>query len=89
LRLARLDLPWLGEGSHANLQDAIASFLAFKTKRSVDVQRKARLLLDRLKTLMEGRKKSAVGEVTFSDLVEFRAGWTEADTTHSGETRRC
>ena len=64
-----------------NLADAIASFLAFKAKRSADVRRKARLLLGRLKTFMEGRKKSAVGEVTFSDLVEFRAAWTDADTT--------
>src|SRR5438046_916740 len=64
-----------------NLKDAIASFLAFKAKRSVDVQRKARLLLGRLTTFMEGRKKSAVGEVTFSDLVAFRASWTDADTT--------
>jgi integrase len=66
---------------HVNLENAIGSFLAFKAKRSADVQRKARLLLGRLKTFMEGRKKSAVGEVTFSDLVAFRAAWADADTT--------
>jgi site-specific recombinase XerD len=64
-----------------NLEDAIASFLAFKSKRSADVQRKARLLLGRLKTFIESRKKSAVDEVTFSDLVEFRTAWSDADTT--------
>ena len=30
---------------------------------------------------MEGRGKSTVPEVTFSDLVAFRAAWTDASTT--------
>lgn len=64
-----------------SLESAIASFLAFKARRSPDVQRKARLVLGRLKAFMERRKKISVAEVTFSDLVEFRAGWTEALTT--------
>jgi integrase len=63
------------------LEDAIASFIAFKARRSPDVQRKARLILGRLKAFMERRKKLAVAEVTFSDLVDFRAGWSEALTT--------
>ena len=64
-----------------NLETAIASFLAFKARRSPDVQRKARLILNRLKAFMERRKKLAVTDVTFTDLVEFRAGWSEALTT--------
>lgn len=63
------------------LEDAIASFLAFKAMRSPDVRRKARLILGRLKVFMERRKKLAVAEVTFTDLVEFRAAWSDAPTT--------
>jgi integrase len=63
------------------IEDAIASFLAFKARRSPDVQRKAKLILGRMKAFMERRKKLAVPEVTFSDLVDFRAAWTEALTT--------
>jgi integrase len=63
------------------IEDAISSFIAFKARRSIDVQRKARLILGRLKTFMERRKKLAVAEITFSDLVEFRAGWSDALTT--------
>src|SRR5262249_38708680 len=64
-----------------NLEDAISSFLAFKSKRSTDVQRKARLVLGRLKAFMEHRKKFAIAEVTFNELVAFRATWTDANTT--------
>ena len=60
---------------------AIASFIAFKARRSPDVRRKAQLILGRLKTFLEKRKKLAVAEVTFSDLVEFRAAWRDALTT--------
>jgi integrase len=63
------------------MEAAIASFLAFKSRRSLDVQRKSKLTLGRLKTFLEKRKKVAVAEVTFTDLVEFRAGWTDAPTT--------
>ena len=61
--------------------DAIDSFLAFKASRSVDVQRKARLVLNRMKAFVELRKKLAVREISFNDVVEFRASWTEARTT--------
>lgn len=64
-----------------SLEDATTSFLAFKSKRSVDVQRKARLLLHRLKTFSEHRKKSTVAELKLPDLVDFRATWSEALTT--------
>ena len=64
-----------------SMEDAIASFLAFKAHRSPDVQRKARLILTRLKAFLEKRKKLTVAGVTFNDLVEFRAGWSEALTT--------
>jgi integrase len=64
-----------------NVSDAIASFIAFKARRSPDVQRKARLILGRLRTFLEARKELTVPEITFSDLVDFRAGWTEALTT--------
>ena len=63
------------------LQDAIDSFIAFKARRSIDVQRKARLILGKLKAFLERRKKLTVAEITFNDLVEFRAGWTDALTT--------
>lgn len=64
-----------------SLERAIHEYLDFKRTKSPDVQRKARLLLGRLKTYMEGLKKTMVPEVKFSDLVEFRAQWTEAKTT--------
>jgi integrase len=64
-----------------SIEHAIISFLAFKARRSPDVQRKARLILGRLRKFMEGRKKIAVTDVTFSDLVDFRAGWPEAMST--------
>jgi integrase len=63
------------------IEEAIASFIAFKARRSIDVQRKARSILNRMKTYMESRKKLAVADITFNDLVEFRAGWSEALTT--------
>jgi integrase len=63
------------------MEAAIGSFLDFKARRSPDVQRKARLVLGRLKAFLERRNKLAVAEVTFSDLVAFRAGWPEAPTT--------
>jgi integrase len=64
-----------------SLENAIASFLAFKSRRSLDVQRKSKLVLGRLKSFLELRKKLAVAEVTFTDLVEFRAHWTDSSTT--------
>jgi len=79
-----LELPTpveLPQKPRVGLDDAIASFLAFKARKSPDVQRKARLILGRLKAFMEKRKKLAVAEITFNDLVEFRAGWKEALTT--------
>ena len=63
------------------MEAAIASFIDFKARRSPDVRRKARLILGRLRTFLERRKKLSVADVTFSDLVEFRAGWREALTT--------
>ncbi len=63
------------------IDDAINSFIAFKARRSADVQRKAKLILGRMKAFMERRKKLSVTEVTFSDLVEFRAAWSDALTT--------
>jgi len=79
-----LELPTpveLPQKPRVSLEDAIASFVSFKARRSPDVQRKARLILGRLRAFMEKRKKLAVVEVTFSDLVEFRAAWSEALTT--------
>lgn len=64
-----------------SIADATASFLRFKATKSADVQRKARLILGRLKAFMEGRKKSTMPEIEFADLVDFRAGWTDAGTT--------
>ena len=63
------------------IEKAIASFVAFKAHRSIDVQRKAKLILGRLKAFLELRKKFAITEVTFNDLVEFRAEWTDALST--------
>jgi integrase len=63
------------------METAIGSFLDFKARRSADVQRKARLILGRLKTFMEKRKKLCVSDAAFSDLVAFRAEWSEALTT--------
>src|ERR1035437_4989562 len=63
------------------IEDAIASFIAFKARRSVDVQRKARGILNRMKAFMERRKKLSIPEITFTDLVEFRATWSDALTT--------
>jgi integrase len=71
----------LPQKPRVSMEDAIASFLAFKARRSADVQRKARLVLGRLKTFLEGRNKIAVAEVSFTDLVDFRAGWRDALTT--------
>jgi integrase len=67
--------------SQVTIEDAIASFLAFKARKSTDVQRKAKLILGRLKSFLERRKKVAVAEVTFGDLVDFRASWPEAAAT--------
>lgn len=64
-----------------SIATAIDSFIAFKAKRSVDVQRKARSILNRLKTFMESRQKHAVAEIAFTDLVDFRATWADALTT--------
>ena len=64
-----------------SLESAIASFLAFKSRRSLDVQRKSKLVLGRLRAFLEVRRKFTVAEVTFTDLVEFRAKWTESSTT--------
>jgi len=64
-----------------NLAEAIASFISFKARRSPDVKRKARLILGRLQAFAEARHKLSVADVTFTDLVEFRAGWTDALTT--------
>ena len=71
----------LPQKPRVSMEQAIGSFLAFKARRSIDVQRKARLILGRMKSFLERRKKLAITEVTFNDLVEFRAGWTEALTT--------
>jgi integrase len=64
-----------------SFEAAIASFLAFKSRRSLDVQRKSKLVLGRLKSFLELRKKFAVPEVTFTDLVDFRAQWKDSSTT--------
>jgi site-specific recombinase XerD len=64
-----------------SMEQAIGSFLGFKSKRSADVQRKAKAILGRLKMFMESRKKLAVSEISFTDLVDFRAAWTDAGTT--------
>ena len=61
-----------------NLNDAVSSFIRFKARRSPDVQRKARLILGRMRMFLEARKKLSVEEITFTDLVEFRAAWTDA-----------
>lgn len=79
-----LELPTpieLPQKPRVGLEDAISSFLAFKARKSPDVQRKARLILGRMRAFMERRKKLAVADVTFNDLAEFRAEWTEALTT--------
>jgi site-specific recombinase XerD len=65
----------------ASLDAASAAFVAFKAKRSLDVQRKIRLVLGRLKAFLESRKKTTVAEVTFSDLIDFRAAWSDAKST--------
>jgi integrase len=69
------------EKPRASVEQAIASFVAFKSRRSVDVQRKSKLILGRLKAFLESRKKIAVSDITFTDLVDFRAGWSDAFTT--------
>jgi site-specific recombinase XerD len=65
----------------ASLEDAIALFLTFKSLKSPDVKRKAKLLLQRLKAFLENRHKLMVAEATFTDLVAFRASWSESATT--------
>lgn len=64
-----------------NIGQAIESFVSFKARRSPDVQRKARLVLGRLQTFAEQLGKTTVEEVTFNDLVAFRASWSGALTT--------
>jgi site-specific recombinase XerD len=64
-----------------SMETAIKSFLEFKAHRSADVQRKAKLILGRLRTFLEGRGKTTVPEVSFTDLVAFRSGWKDASTT--------
>jgi integrase len=64
-----------------SLDQAIESFLAFKSHRSTDVRRKARLLLGRLKSFLERRGKTTVPEVNFTGLVAFRSEWTDASST--------
>jgi len=65
----------------AGMDKSIASFVAFKSRRSLDVQRKSKLILGRLKAFLEGRKKLSVSDATFNDLVDFRAEWTDAMST--------
>jgi len=65
----------------ASIEAATASFVALKAKRSLDLQRKIRLLLARLKAFLETRRKTTVPEVTFGDLIDFRAAWSDAVTT--------
>ncbi len=64
-----------------SIADAIDSFIAFKAHRSVDARRKNRLVVDRMRRFMEARNKLSVPEITFNDLVAFRAQWTEALST--------
>ncbi len=69
------------EKPRVGIEKAVTSFIAFKAHRSADVRRKAKLILGRLKEFLEQRKKFAIADVTFNDVVEFRAGWTEAPST--------
>jgi integrase len=61
--------------------DAIASYRAFKEKRSVDTKRKIKLLTDRLKTFLEKRSIFHIADVKLPHLAAFRETWTGADTT--------
>jgi integrase len=65
----------------ASIDEAAASFLALKSKLSPDVQRKIRLVLGRLRAFLELRRKTTVAEVTFGDLIDFRAAWSDAPST--------
>jgi site-specific recombinase XerD len=64
-----------------SMASAVASFMDYKAHRSVDVRRKAKLILGRLKAFLEVRGKTTVPEVSFTDLVAFRAEWKDALTT--------
>jgi len=61
--------------------DAIKSYREFKQKRSLDTQRKIKLLTDRLQRFLEKRAIFHVADVKLSDLAAFRETWTGADTT--------
>ena len=63
------------------LADAIASYRAFKQKRSDDTKRKIKLLTERLQKFLEKRQIFNVADVKLSDLAAFRETWTGADTT--------
>src|SRR5580692_5824880 len=39
-----------------SIERAVASFIRYKARRSLDVQRKCKLVLGRLRTFLEGRK---------------------------------
>jgi integrase len=56
-------------------------FLKFKSKKSVDTQRKIKLLLSRLQAFLERKHKSTIEEIRFEDLIEFRDSWADANTT--------
>ena len=64
-----------------SVADAIASYRAFKEKRSLDTRRKIKLLTDRLKTFLEKRAILYIADVKLPHLAAFRETWTGADTT--------
>ncbi|MGA7234295.1 MAG: site-specific integrase [Bryobacteraceae bacterium] len=64
------------------ISTAVEAFLASKTKKHAETQRKYRNLLKRLQTFAESTlRKSTVDELTYPDMVAFRNSWTESNST--------
>jgi integrase len=65
-----------------NLQTAIDGFLALKAKRDTETRRKYTNILERLRAYCETQLHTPfVNDVAFTDLVNFRNTWNEANST--------
>ena len=59
----------------------------FKAKKTIDTQRKVKLLTERLQLFLEKRSIFFIADVTLPDLVGFRETWTGAGTTQKTRPR--
>jgi integrase len=80
-RMIEMEAGVKDEAPKITVADAVASYRAFKEKRSVDTKRKIKLLTDRLKTFLEKRSIFHIADVKLPHLAAFRETWTGADTT--------